>query len=259
MQRDQIQTLEQSDADHRNLSNQERWLSMLGGALALGVGLRASKPAAAPMAALGTALLLRGASGYCPISDRLGRRSRSPNESGLLGNERIRLRQAITIDVPPIAVYRYWRDLEKLPEVLRHLRRVKMDNEISHWTANGPLGLEFNWDVVIREDHPGRRLAWQALGSPGHSGAITLRPRAGGHNTLLDVELEYRPPGGALGRTLCTRFGGFNNQQLAIDLAHLKQRIEHWHHGAPARARPPAGADVPDQGLGREPISPAHG
>lgn len=65
-----------------NVSKAERWASVLGGAALAAFALRRRSKGALGLAALGAPLLWRGASGHCPVYQRLGIDRTSGQQSG---------------------------------------------------------------------------------------------------------------------------------------------------------------------------------
>jgi uncharacterized membrane protein len=139
------------------------------------------------------------------------------------------LRAAVTVRRPPEEVYRYWRDLENLPNFMYHLQSVTAGVEgRSHWVANAPVGQPVHWDAQITEDEPNKRIAWQSL--PGSSiengGSVEFTPAGDGDGTEVRVKIGYRMPGGALAKAAATLFGESPDQQVDDDLRRFKQILE---------------------------------
>ena len=141
-------------------------------------------------------------------------------------------RSAITINASPDEVYARFRQLERLPEFMYHLKSVQVTGEgRSHWVAKGPAGTTVEWDADVVDDVPGKRIAWQSVddSSVESSGSVVFLPAPGAQGTEVRVVVPYQPPGGALGtlgKVVATLFGEEPNQQLADDLRRLKQLIE---------------------------------
>jgi uncharacterized membrane protein len=141
----------------------------------------------------------------------------------------IQYKQSITIGRSPEEVYRFWRDLERLPELMGHLQSVrKIDDKRSHWVANGPAGSRIEWDAEIMQDQPSRMIAWRSL--PGadveNAGVVRFEPAMGDRGTIVRLELEYYPPAGKLGAAFAALFGELPQKQTRVDLRRLKQILE---------------------------------
>lgn len=235
-----LQKLHRTMQTHRNVGTRERWLSLLGGSASLAEGLRRHDAAGGLFAMLGSFLLFRGLSGHCPLYNRLHINTSRPDESGLLGEHLIQVRNRIVIRQPREVVYRCWRNLDNLPKAMRHIHAIQVDGNRSHWTARTAWGQRLEWDSQITQDSPNERLAWRSMtGSQVDSfGEVRFRPHLDG-GTEVDVNLYYRPPGGVIGRILATLVGGLSEQLVRRDLERFKAFIELGgaNKQAPAEAR----------------------
>jgi uncharacterized membrane protein len=221
----------------RNVGTRERWLSLLGGGVSLAEGLRRRDAAGGLLALLGGFLLFRGLSGHCPVYGRLHRSTSRPEDSGLLGEHLIQARSRIVVRRPREVVYRYWRDLDNLPQAMRHIHAIEVRGNRSRWTARTALGRRLQWESQITQDSPNERLAWRSVaGSQVDSmGEVRFRPHLNG-GTEVDVNLYYRPPGGAVGRLLATVLGGLSEKLVHRDLERFKAFIESGTMDAQAHA-----------------------
>jgi uncharacterized membrane protein len=141
----------------------------------------------------------------------------------------VAIAKSVAINRPADDLYRFWRSLENLPQVLSHLQSVKqIDDKRSHWIARAPAGTTLEWDAVITDDRPGQRLAWRSIerADVANRGSVELRPLAAGRGTAVKVSLEFDPPGGALGAAFAKLFSPVPETQLSIDLRRFKQLME---------------------------------
>src|ERR1700738_180441 len=103
-----------------------------------------------------------------------------------------------------------------------------MDDRRSHWKAKGPAGATIEWGAEIVDDHPNALIAWRSL--PGaeleNSGTVRFERAPGGRGTLVRVELQYAPPGGAWTAKLAKLSGAEPEIQLKSALRALKQIME---------------------------------
>jgi uncharacterized membrane protein len=200
-----------------NVPRWERLASALVGAGLVAMGVRRGRLGGAALAALGSALIVRGATGRCPVY-----RMRALRKG-------VEVRRAITIDCSPSEVYELWRDLRNLPRFMAHVQSVDIDAQgISTWTiTEGPATL--TWRAEITEDTPNRRLRWRSLpgGDLDHEGTLDLHEAPGGRGTVVDLRLLYRPPGGAATAGLLAGLvRHFPRIQLGEELARLRMLIE---------------------------------
>jgi len=141
----------------------------------------------------------------------------------------MRAKTSITVNTSPERAYGHWRDLENLPAFMAHLESVRVDDDgRSHWVASAPASRTVEWDAEIVEDAPGRRIAWRSVegADVGNAGSIRFVPAPGGRGTEVTVELDYDPPGGAVGAVVAKLFGEEPNQQLRDDLRRFEQVLE---------------------------------
>jgi uncharacterized membrane protein len=129
-----------------------------------------------------------------------------------LGGQRgIHVREAVRLEVPIEEVYRFWRQLEHLPQFMSHLESVveEPDGTRSRWVARGPAGLRVAWDAEIVTERENHTLAWASL--PGSdivtAGSVTFAPVRGGRTTQVTVHLQYAPPAGRAGDWIAWAFG----------------------------------------------------
>jgi uncharacterized membrane protein len=136
---------------------------------------------------------------------------------------------AITINRSPTEVYRCWRDLENLPTFMYHLESVEQTgNGRSHWKAKAPAGSSIEWDAEIVQDEAGKVIAWRSVegSSVESAGSVHFTPAPANQGTEVVVELDYSPPGGALGAAVAKLFGEEPVTQMKDDLRRFKQVLE---------------------------------
>jgi uncharacterized membrane protein len=139
-----------------------------------------------------------------------------------------RIEKSFTIMRPAPELYDYWRDFTHLPAVMSHLERVEtIDDLRSRWTAKGPAGFTASWEAEIIDDTPGRRIAWRSVGgSVPNAGSVTFTEAPGDRGTELHVEIEWAPPGGALGKSFAHLFGDDPGLIVETDLRRFKATME---------------------------------
>src|SRR5437868_6899484 len=81
----------------------------------------------------GLYLLYRGISGNCPVSAILKKNEIQEHTTS------VNIRTSLIVNAPRKVVYDAWRDLEKLPRFLKHIKKIKVKDEIhSHWVLKTP-------------------------------------------------------------------------------------------------------------------------
>jgi len=201
----------------------------LGGAALLLAGLTRRGAGGVILGALGTALMMRGVSGHCSMYGRFGISGAKSERPGVPDNVGIAVERSIVIKRPREEVFAFWRDIKNLGEVMRHVERVESEDGLkSHWVVRTPLGRRLEWDAVIINEHPGELIAWESL--PGakvqNAGAVRFEPEPHGDGTVVTVKLEYKPPGGLLGRLAGYLLGEEPGREITEDLLALKKRLE---------------------------------
>ena len=166
---------------------------------------------------------------YKSNSGNTGNKSVGNSIAGWLPNgEPITIRKRRTVRAKSSAVYAEWRKLENLPNILTHLKEVKvLDDGRSYWEAKGPAGTSVSWYATITEDEPGRAISWQAeeQAEVPNSGRIVFSEKPNG-DTLIEVRLTYQPPAGDLGRAVAAAFGENPAKQIEDDLTNFKFAME---------------------------------
>jgi uncharacterized membrane protein len=220
-------------SERANITDRERVGSATLGAALITYGLKRRDWLGVLSALGGAALLYRGATGYCQVSDSLGRNTRREQEIGntkdaLAGSGGVNVCEAVTIQRSPDELYREWRNLEGLPERMRHLESVReMSDGTSHWAARGPGGKVFEWDAEILQDIPGKLLSWRSLpGSEVVSAGSVNFDEVPGQGTRVTVRLQYDPPGGKIGAYVAWLMRQEPSQQIRKDLDDWKRRSE---------------------------------
>jgi uncharacterized membrane protein len=126
-------------------------------------------------------------------------------------------------------LYAFWHDFERFPSFMAHLQEVtSTEAGRSHWKANGPLGMNVEWDAEITEDVPGERISWRSLAGArvDNSGTVRFVKAPGDQGTEVHVELQYDMPGGSIGSLLAKLFGEEPAMQIKDDLRRFKQIVE---------------------------------
>jgi len=222
-----------------NVGQAERALSVVaGGALAL-LGARRRDVPGVALAVVGAALLQRGATGHCMLYETLGLSSvdggrldleQQHGPAAVLdASESVRVERALTIDRPREELFRYWRALENLPGIMRHLESVTvLDTRRSRWKAKAPAGMSVEWDAVIHNEIENELIAWKSEGAASvpNAGSVRFADAPGGRGTELRVVLEYDPPAGKVGRAVAKLFGEEPGVQVREDLRRFKAVME---------------------------------
>jgi uncharacterized membrane protein len=218
-------------APNVNVGEAERLLSLLGGgALAVlgGAGPRGLNRLVLPL--VGGLLAYRGLSGHCSAYAALGLDTSEPAPAtAVRAGAGVKVERAVTINKPAELLYRFWRQLDTLPQFMQHLKEVKVLGPTrSRWVAKAPMGMTAEWDAEVINDERNALIAWRSL--PGSqvatAGSVRFTPAPAGRGTEVHVSLKYDPPGGKLGAWLAWLFGESPEWQVRADLMRWKQLLE---------------------------------
>jgi uncharacterized membrane protein len=153
----------------------------------------------------------------------------SGDGNGVAERGTTQVKNSLIINRAPEELYQYWRDFENLPRIMKHLESVRTTGEgRSHWVAKAPAGTTVEWDAEVTEDRPNELIAWRSLeGSQvENSGSVRFETAPGNRGTIVKVEINYTPPGGALGTLVAKLFGEEPGQQAQESLRSFKQLME---------------------------------
>jgi uncharacterized membrane protein len=218
-----------------NVAEAERWASALGGAALAAYGIKQVKDrsvAGAVLAAAGTALMYRGATGHCPVYAATGINTAgdgADTRQALGGSRGVLVEEVFTINRPAEELYTFWRSFELLPLFMNHLVSVtELDECRSHWVARAPAGRSVEWDAEIINEIPGELIGWRTLDGADvvSAGSVRFRPLPGGRGTEVRVRLQYDPPAGKVGATIAWLLGHDPSQTIHEDMRHFKQLME---------------------------------
>ena len=213
-----------------NVNPTERLLSKVGGTALLLVGLKTGRLTGTLLSLAGSALIFRGMTGHCHLYDTLGIDTREHNPATAIpAGAGVKLEREVIVHRDARDLYSFWRNLENLPRVMRHLERVEViDQKRSHWVAKGPLGSEIQWDAEIINEREPELIAWRSLtgSTMDTAGSVHFHRLEEEHGTRVTISLKYNPPGGKLGATVASWLGSGFEEQLDRDLAEFKRTME---------------------------------
>jgi uncharacterized membrane protein len=213
-----------------NVGDAERMVSAVGGSALALYGLSRGTLGGLFLAALGGSLAYRGLSGHCPCYAALGTSTAEGRgaRTSVPAGEGCRVEHSVTINRPAHELYTFWRNFENLPQIMRHLKSVRVDGNRSHWVAEAPLGISAEWDAEVITERPDELIGWRSL--PGScvdtAGSVHFTPAPGGRGTEVRVNLKYDPPAGKVGAAVANWLGEAPERQIAEDLNEFKRLME---------------------------------
>lgn len=224
---------------HRmNVNKNERVLSLTGGAFLTVWGIKENSFLGFLTALAGGALIVRGATGYSYLNDILGR----GNEVEVGENFVVDIKTDIKVNKPREELYAYWRNLENLPNFMRHLEKVEqIDERRSRWTAGVAGGLgKVEWEAEVTREDENRLLAWESLPEADieNAGEVQFRDAPDGKGTIVETTISYRPPAGDVGDYAAELLNPAFEKMVRKDLKRFKKYMEKG--GGPKRHSEPA-------------------
>lgn len=135
--------------------------------------------------------------------------------------------RTITIDKPRSELYDFWRDFKNLPQVMENVKDITAEGDLSRWQVEGPSG-DVSLVTAVTDDVTNERIAWGSTDASDIEtrGQVTFRDAPGGRGTEVTLDIEYRAPGGALGRTVAKVLQAEPHLQARRDLKRLKMLME---------------------------------
>ena len=128
----------------------------------------------------------------------------------------------IDIAVSPSMAFALWTQFEQFPGFMAGLEEVTwVDQDHLHWRAK-IAGKAREWDAVITEAIPNRRIAWRSTSGARNTGVVSFEPVAEGKTRMM-LQLWYEPQG--LSETVGDFFGVLR-RRVGFDLGRFKQRAE---------------------------------
>lgn len=223
---------EQRVRSGRNISDTEKWLSIAAGTGLALYGLKQRQSAGWMMAAIGGMLLQRGATGHCHVYEAFGLNTAGTGEDtrrALRGSAGTLVEESVTINRPVEELYRFWRNLENLPQFMTHLEKVeRVTDTLSRWRAKGPGGASVEWNAEIINEVPNRVIGWRSIEGSDvvNAGSVNFEEVGPGRGTRVRVHLQYSPPGGKVGAAVARLFGRDAATEIREDLRRFKQLLE---------------------------------
>ncbi|HVE50261.1 MAG TPA: SRPBCC family protein [Casimicrobiaceae bacterium] len=181
----------------------------------------------APMRAIGA---MTASLGVTAIDVYAANSVRKAGGSEMLPRDRtVRVEKNLAVGKSPDECYAMWREFENFPRFMHFVESVTtMGATRSHWVARAPGGAKIEWDAEITNDQPGKLIAWRSVDEADveHAGVVRFEPGRDGRGTWLRVEIQYLPPGGALGAMLAHVMGAVPSEVIEEDVRRFKRLIE---------------------------------
>ena len=166
------------------------------------------------------------------------------------------LEKTVTVNRPIAEVYQFWRNFQNLPGFMQHLATVQPDGPgRTHWVAQAPGGITFEWDAEMVEARENEVIAWRSL--PGSdvdtAGSVHFKPLSHGRGTAVAVSLKYNPPAGKVGALVASLLGQGLEGKITEDLRNFKRYMETGE--LPSIKDQPSGRERPGADEPRRPVA----
>jgi uncharacterized membrane protein len=156
------------------------------------------------------------------ISDAPEHVFRNPSDPSLVG-------RTVTINRSAEELYREWKAFERFPQFMENVREVvRLDEKRSRWRIEAPLGSAVELVTRITQDDPARVIAWESEPESQieTQGRVEFSDAAPGRGTVVRLTINYKPPGGIVGKALAKLFQREPDLQARRDLRRFKQLME---------------------------------
>ncbi|HEX8031129.1 MAG TPA: SRPBCC family protein [Vicinamibacterales bacterium] len=220
-------------ADHKNINDPERWVSVIAGSALAAYGLKKRSIGGLVLSTIGGTLVWRGATGKCPIYAGLGISTAAgngdDNNISVAYGRGVRIERSVIVNASPEQLYTFWRNFTNLPRFMHNLEAVEVrDDKRSHWTAKGPAGKTVDWEAEIINEIPNELIGWRSVdGSQiDNAGSVHFNAIPGGRGTEVKVVLRYDPPAGRFGATVSRLLGEDPAVNVQEDLRRFKMLVE---------------------------------
>jgi uncharacterized membrane protein len=212
-----------------NIGTWERMASVALGVGALTAAARENGRRGAMAQVAGAGLLARGLTGYCPFHAMARHKRRQRDTRLALGGRRgVFVRESVTVQAPPDALYALLRDPGNLQGIVRGVEGMQRLDEVrARWITRGSGGIVTQWNAEVINDVPGRIIGWRSFtgADVAHAGSVVLRPRMQGE-TEVTVTLQCDMPAGRAGLALARIFGRSPRTRVRNALRRWKQLLE---------------------------------
>lgn len=208
-------------------NNLRRAMPIAGAALVM-LGLARRTPLSVLLAALGGGMVYEGLrSRSWTNGDRYEKGM--PTQMLLQQGQGVRVEEAVTIKRSPEDLYRFWRNFQNLPRVMRYLESVTVITPTrSHWVAKAPAGQTVAWDAEIISEKENEMIGWRSVDGAlvPNAGSVHFTRAPSDLATIVKVNVKYDLPGGQFGETVAKLFGTSPSTTVAEDLRRFKAMME---------------------------------
>lgn len=136
------------------------------------------------------------------------------------------IEKGIEVAVPDNVAYNQWTQFEEFPRFMKDIVEVKqLDDTRLYWRAEIG-GQHKEWEALITEQIPDKRIAWTSVNGPYNAGVVTFH-KLNDNSTRIMLQLGYALDG------ILENIGdamGIIARQVEGDLQRFKEFIETRSH-----------------------------
>ena len=136
--------------------------------------------------------------------------------------------KTLLVNCPRDQLYEQWKNFSNFAGFMENVDAIEAcEGGSSRWTIKAPAGKTVTLITRIREDIPGRKIAWESLPDSDieTKGQVEFED-AGERGTFVSLVMSYSPPGGKVGQIAAKLLGREPNIQARHDLRRFKQLME---------------------------------
>lgn len=115
---------------------------------------------------------------------------------------------AVTIGRPAEELRALWLRPDVQSQIWAHFADItSLDDRTAEWVAHGPAGGEYRWRTATAQSGTDE-LRWSTLDGADvpNTGSLAFRPAPGDRGTELHLQVQFNPPGGAIGTAVSKMF-----------------------------------------------------
>lgn len=134
---------------------------------------------------------------------------------------------SIEVHAPAGFCYRRWRNFSELPLIFHNIRSIfPLGEGIWRWEIFDHLGDTNNWDLLLADDVPDKRIIWQTLAGPEQGMKAEVNFQAISTNrTRIVVTVCTQIENTLTGKVLNELFG-IKSPTIALNLSEFRQAVE---------------------------------
>lgn len=136
---------------------------------------------------------------------------------------------SITIGHSPEELSGALRDADRLDRVVGPVAEVtEVEGNRHRYTVDGPLDLGRSWEMRLTDDRPGEFVRWASDDGSAivDEWRVHLGPSSGDRGTMVRLEVDADPPGGAVGRAVLDRLAPVSDGLARTALDRFKGLVE---------------------------------